>query len=564
MSKITYADFKNLSDVNCFIYTKGALVAKYLKDKIFIKDQVMYIINPNLTVEPIPDKNQENYILNIVSRLIQNSFNDLREEQQELLQKNKGFVSLCKNSGIKSFLPQLLCSLQEEYDLNTNKHEIHFNNGFIDVRTLEFKQRERPNYVTSCIPRDYVKSTENSREFINNLINKIYPIEEDRKTVLMILGSAFSGSVVNDRTSLFLLGKSSAGKSVIMKLLRIAFSSTYVEEFASDTFEKNNKNANKIFNEFQRKPNIRISWVNELSSSRTDISLFKKFCEGVLQTVSLYKDGFNTIKHDSKVICTSNEMPNLQIDTGTESRILAYNHISKFVDNINEVDETKHYYLGDKKLIDKITNNTNYKNAIIDIILEYTSLYVKNNKIKLSQSFKDAKDEIVNANDYIQDFIDSELIITENETDRIGKDRMLTLYQARYPGKRMNIQNIISALKDKNLKYSGQHRINKVRGCFLFVKEKEHGQEEFEAINYFGVSNKEHKKVLDENKELKEQIEELQRLLQEQKDLLSAKSKNEVKKITTKKTKNVKNDNKKDDNKKDDNDNIINDFLILG
>jgi len=557
MSKITYVDFKNLSDVNGFINSKGKVMAKYLKDVIFIKDQIMYMINPNLTVEPIPDKNQENYILNIVSQLIEDSFNDLREEQRELLQKNKGFISLCKNSGIKSFLPQLLCSLQEEYDLNTNKHEIHFNNGFIDVRTLEFKKRERPNYVTSCIPRDYTKSSKKSREYINDIINKIYPIEEDRKTVLMILGSAFSGSVVNDRTSLFLLGKSSAGKSVIMKLLRIAFSSSYVEEFASDTFEKNNKNSNKIFNEFQRKPNIRISWVNELSSSRTDISLFKKFCEGILQTVSLYKDGFNTIKHDSKVICTSNEMPNLQIDTGTESRILAYNHISKFVDSKDEVDISKHCYKGDKKLIDKVLNNNSYKNAIIDIILKYTSLYVKNNNIKLSQSFKDAKDEIVNANDYIQDFIDSELVLTEDENDRIGKDRMLSLYRARYPDKRMNIQNIISALKDKNLKYSGQHRIDKIRGCFLCVKEKDQEEQESEAVNYFGVSKKEHTKVLDENKKLKEQIEELQRLLQEKKDIKTTISKNETKTITTKKVKKNKNVINIDN---DD----INDFLTLG
>ncbi len=559
MSKINYNDFKKLSDVNCFIYKKGTMIAKYLKDIIFIRDHIMYMIKPNLTVEPIPDKNQENYILNMVSQLIQDSFNDLREEQQELLQKNKGFASLCKNSGIKSFLPQLLCALQEDYDLDSNKHEIHFNNGFIDVRTLEFKQRERPNYVTSCIPRDYVKSTKKSKDFINDLINKIYPIEEDRKTVLMILGSAFSGSVVNDRTSLFLLGKSSAGKSVIMKLLRIAFSSSYVEEFASDTFEKNNKNANKIFNEFQRKPNIRISWVNELSSSRTDISLFKKFCEGILQTVSLYKDGFNTIKHDSKVICTSNEMPNLQIDTGTESRILAYNHISKFVDSNDEVDVSKHYYKGDKKLIDKITKNAGYKNAIIDIILDYTTLYIKNNNIKLSQSFKDAKDEIVNANDYIQDFIDSELVITDNDNDRIGKNRMLDLYRAKYPDKRMNVQNMISALKDKNLKYSGQHRIDKIRGCYLCVKEKDQEEQESEAINYFGVSKKEHTIVLDENKKLKEQIKELQRLLQEQKDIKSVISKNDTKSITTKKVKKVKKVVKQDDD--DDN---INDFLILG
>ena len=54
-----------------------------------------------------------------------------------------------------------------------------------------------------------------------------------------------------------------------------------------------------------------------------DDSIFKKFCEGICQITSLYKDGFNDIEHLSKVILTSNELPNIRIDTGVSSRIVS-------------------------------------------------------------------------------------------------------------------------------------------------------------------------------------------------------------------------------------------------
>jgi len=530
MQNLTYDDFKKLSDPSEFESDKAEIVAKCLKDSVFITDNTMFIINKNLTVTPILDKDNENYLLNEISKLMSRSFKLLNEEQRELLSKHcKGFNAVKKNSGIRQYLPQLYCALVQDIDFDKNKDQIHFNNGYIDVNTLEFKERIAPNYVSSCIPRDYKKSSKRSRQHIQSIIDQIYPVEDDRKTVMMILGSAFSGSVINDRTSLFLLGKSSAGKSVIMKLLLTAFSSCYVKEFSSDTFDKGNKNSNKIFNEFLRSRNIRISWVNELSSSRTDISLFKKFCEGQLQTVSLYKDGINSVIHNSKVILTSNEMPNLQIDTGVSSRILAYNHISKFVDSLSDVDESKYHFKGDKKLMDKILSNNDYKNAIIDIILQYTTKYIKNGKIKYSKAFTSAKDNIVNANDYIQDFIDSTLVKTNDEKDRIGKNQMLELYKTTYPDKRMNVQSLIGALKDKGVEYSSQYRTNNIRGCFICIKFKD--EVESDAITYSGVSKYKYDKLKNENDDLKKQIEELKKQLDE---------KTKTKVITTKKEKKVK------------------------
>ena len=70
-------------------------------------------------------------------------------------------------------------------------------------------------------------------------------------------------------------------------------------------------------------------WVNEVSS-KIDDSLFKSFIEalGYVKTISLYKDGFNDIEHNSKVILTSNELPNIKIDSAVSSRIVSHIEVS--------------------------------------------------------------------------------------------------------------------------------------------------------------------------------------------------------------------------------------------
>ena len=67
---------------------------------------------------------------------------------------------------------------------------------------------------------------------------------------------------------------------------------------------------------------------------KIDDSIFKSFCEGALQTVSLYADGLNEFTHTCKLISTMNEIPS--IDSGTSRRIIAYNPLSKLKNNLQK------------------------------------------------------------------------------------------------------------------------------------------------------------------------------------------------------------------------------------
>ena len=68
-----------------------------------------------------------------------------------------------------------------------------------------------------------------------------------------------------------------------------------------------------------------------MTSGKMNDSLFKEFCEGRLQTSKLFKDGQFNIVHQSRLIFTSNEMPNIKLDSGVSRRTEAYYHNSKFL-----------------------------------------------------------------------------------------------------------------------------------------------------------------------------------------------------------------------------------------
>lgn len=457
---------------------RADIFAGKVREEIFYIGEDMYISDDSMICKPVCGyDSRKNKLINKISLLIENSFNAMNEEQKDNLIRDKEYLYLIRNSTINSIAPQLIHSLERnDIKLNDYKSQIHFRNGYIDIETKQFMKRKAGQYVTSVIDRDYKKSSKDSQLKVDKIISKIFPCSKDRKIILTILGSAFSGNCSKDRHTLFLLGKTSAGKSLLMQLLRCGFSETYVKELTSEVFVKNNKNIDKIMNQYIKEPTIRISWVNELSDKSTDLSLFKKFCEGVIQTCRLYKDGFETVKHDSLLACTLNTMPNIRIDTATSNRMLPYDCKSEFTNDVNRIDESKNIYLRDDTLKSKFEESEELQNAIVDYFLSYCRKWMKKGVPELTKSFMDSKNDIISANDSIQDFLDKCIEITGDLNDRISKIDMRDEYLNMYPHKNISVQQLLGSLKDKSITYKSKFRCENVQGCYVGVKLKRHGE----------------------------------------------------------------------------------------
>lgn len=533
MQYLEYSDFEKYMRSQTVV--KAKIISKLLVNYIFINknDSEMYSINDNLTLTVVSNKEQDNYVLTKILELVSDSYDKLTEQERKIIELTykKQFTNMTTNSGMKTILPQVYCYIRMNVNIAGDPNHIHFKNGYLDITDKKFHERKRPNYVLECINRKYKKAKTKNIEYVHNVLKQIYPKDENREQIFRVIGCAFSGQIIDERFSLFLLGKSQAGKSVLMKMLSSAFTKSYVMEFQSDFFDRGSKTVNKTLNQFMKSPNIRISWVNELKNSAVDTSFFKKFCEGAMQTTSLYKDGINDVRHNSVAIITANELPNMHQDTGVKSRIKALKHSSYFTETKADIDEAKNIYYRDNQLTRKIGEDKGILAAIVHIVIDYANKYLNGiyNLSEWPEDFDKAKDEIVMTNDTFQDFIDGHLVITGNDKDRISKDGMLELFRDIYPKKHMSPTVLLSALKDKDLLYSSQYRYkNGIRGVYYGVRVKESKDENLSSsVNYHGVSSIEHKKVLleneqvkQENEQLKQQLEELKKQLQEQNNVV--------------------------------------------
>jgi phage/plasmid-associated DNA primase len=461
--------------------TKAEIICKKLQNYVFMdKNDRLNFIRTNITYRV--EKYTDDRLYSIVSAYLNDSYQALEEKKidkwQSKYEKKKEFTQFIKsnlsNNSVKTYLPQLKMTLKNDtIVLDDYSWQLHFNNGYIDLKTGEFKKRVYgKDYVSYCITRDYEPSTGEDRSEIMSHIIKIYPDHTDRKCVLSHLAKCLIGKPQNDQDTLFLMGHGSSGKSFVLSLTKNAIGE-YVEILQSDTFDEKNKDRNKIFNQLYEKRYVLIVWINEFSDKRINDPDFKNFCDGIIKTTRLYQDGSFSILLRCKLVATTNLFPNMQINSGLVRRFLSYTHIAKFVKTKNEVNEKKHIYLANENLLNEIAEKENLLNAWIDILVEQCKLIHKNEAPELTENFKLTTNAVLSTNDNVQDFIDACLIITNDVKDRLGKNEMQKEFQTYYPNKHLSIQQLISSLKEKNIVYQPKFRCENVQGCFTGVRLRE-------------------------------------------------------------------------------------------
>ena len=474
---LTYSQMKTLLDENGFPDEKASVVANSLLKYCLIARKNLYLLDYEHMVYKLLASDDDSITMemkNLVPMLIKLSYLALSEDQRDMIDKCKLWKVVRSENGTNAYYNALYKKLSKDdlkFDADT-KYEMHFRNGYIDLKTNELKTREfGKHYVTKYINRDYTSAKKKDIDYMYSIINKIWTNIEDRDYNLNQLGRAITGDSAKEQTNIFWLGTGSSGKSLIMSLMKSALSDCYVKELGSSVFEKGNK-PDKTLNEFDTNPVIRIAWISELSGKSMNVELFKNFCEGEVQTNKLYKDGSYSISFTAKLFCTSNEMPSIRQDSGVQRRILAYYFTSEFVDDKKLVNENKHIYLKNKELLNQIKENEGLLNAIVDILVQHAIIW-QQKPPPLPKSYQNAKSKIISANDKTQDFIDKYLVITGDKVDRIGKRKMLELYLEMYPDKKgCEVQHILSELQDKKIQYDAQKTVKSMKGCFIGVRLK--------------------------------------------------------------------------------------------
>jgi phage/plasmid-associated DNA primase len=465
---LTLQDFKNLMvfDVN----DRADIITNNLINYVFYLHGTLYKFNSKYVVYKKIEIDEDDELLTIVTKFISVSKKNLINQDNQELYDPK-FKSFGENVNINKMLPQIRTGLKKEENIFTpDFYQIHYRNGFINLKTLKFENRIiGKHFVRAYINRDYKPSSKEQQETILNRIKKIYPVKEDLESILYILGSAMTGKATKEQKILFLLGLGESGKSTILLLTQKAID-CYFQQLEEDAFSNSNSNKDKTFSTFSDTPHVRIIWTNEPKEDGMNVSIFKMFVEGVIKGKLLYKNGIHQFEHNGLPVFTANQLPNIKMDSGVKRRFRGCNHLSKFVSDPKLVNESKNIYLKDRDFLDNIVQDE-LLDAWIDILAQYANKWIKGEIIPLSKNFQESTEEMINVNDIYQDFIDSKLKITTDETNRIGKNIMLGLFKEMYPNRGSCVQTLISKLGERKIEYNSQIRCkdDNTRGCFKCV-----------------------------------------------------------------------------------------------
>ena len=450
---------------------RAKIIANKLKNLVIIKENTLYELDRETITYTYKKKNIRTHLTTLTSILIEQSFTSLEIKDREIITlKYSKYFKVFENTTIDKYVGQLENQLTNDKILfDSYVRQLHFKNGYLDISTGKFQQRTQQQYITKYINGyEYKSSTKEQRNEVMKEINKIFPLKADRDSILIYISSGLSSEGTKDQDVLFLTGKGSSGKSFIMNLTKEAIDFYFVE-LQSDAFKSGSDKKDKILSTFRSNPHALITWVNELSHEKLDTDMFKKFAEGSIQCTLLYENGSHDFKHQSKIILTSQRIPNINMDTGVIRRLLGYEPKSNFTDNKDDVDEKNHIYAKEKDL-HLVLKQKGLLSAWIDILITYCQTYMKGKKIEYSKNFESMKNEMIGSNDTIQDFIDGMLIITNKNEDRIGKDDLRNVYTTKYKDKFISPANFISLMKDKNILYSADCRVNHVKGCFIGIR----------------------------------------------------------------------------------------------
>jgi P4 family phage/plasmid primase-like protien len=303
-----------------------------------------------------------------------------------------------------------------EESLDSNPYLLGFNNGVYDLKLRVFRNGEPDDRLTMNVNYDYDPTSppQHIIKEINNCIKKIQPDKSMREYIYRFFASCLDGKNKDQSFRIF-TGSGGNGKSVLMKLVELAFGEYYgTLPAAVLTIRDSGPNSASPFLADTR--GKRCVFIHETESDAV-LQLGKmKLITGSdkITTRKLFGDPFEfTPQFKLGLLC--NKLPKIPSDDGgTWRRIRVTPFESKFV-SADKVCEEKHWYLRDPNLDEEKLSewsqtfmwmliNTYYPKYIAEGLCEPDKVR------EFSERYQESSDTIL---EFLKEFV----VITGNEKD---------------------------------------------------------------------------------------------------------------------------------------------------
>lgn len=211
-----------------------------------------------------------------------------------------------------------------------DKYRIAFNNGVLNLNTLEFERGLHPEYaILNYLPHDYIEDVEEQKEVKNWLMNLADNDERVYNLLLQLIGYPMLVNC-NLRTAFMLMGKAQGGKTKFVEHMQFLYGNKNYTTF--DIAEINNRfnkaiGCGKLFN---YSDDIDAGYIEKPNFLKRLISGF-----ALMQVEKKGIDGYS-LPYYAKIIMSMNEFPKIKLDsdiTAWKSRLNIINFKHKFDKN---------------------------------------------------------------------------------------------------------------------------------------------------------------------------------------------------------------------------------------
>ncbi len=399
---------------------------------------------------------------------ITNSINKIIKDNKD--KDNKTLIKIKKNIGDKNQLNDIIdllktTTIDENFfnKINNNVNVLHFKNGSISLIDGTFKKRKSIDYVLSYIDYDY--NIDIDKKIKNKIIDEILmPIFNNSKgllkNMLEILGYMLTG-LCNEKILIVLTGYSASnGKTTFLNMINSALTNNYSFKINSKFFDENFTTRHKIISNLSNKV---FTYIEEMSQKKIEIDYLKSFIDGgIINNQKMYSTT-EVIKLSSTLFIATNHLINYKNDEGIRRRLKLITLKNKFVDDENEINNETIFLKN--KFLDGFIDSIEFKQQMINIMIEYAIKYNKNKKITYVEEITNDTKEASEINDNFQNFLnEKKYIITKKSSDIIHKDELIEDYNDYSNLKIKTVKFIISDIKRLGIDYEKNKMVNKKQG----------------------------------------------------------------------------------------------------